>query len=222
MTQLPSPPEGRSPEKRSAAKVGGATILTFVALLYLIELIDQLAGGRLDRNGIRPLEADGLWGIVFAPLLHADWAHLLANTVPALVLGFLVTLTGMSRFIWATAIIWILGGVGTWLIGDLGGCPYSTMHIGASGLIFGWLAFLLVFGWLTRHPWQILLSVVVLFVYGGILWGALPVLNRCGGVSWQGHLCGAIAGVLAAYLLSAPEREARRIRRSGSAPPLSS
>ena len=189
-------------------------MLTFIALLYLIELADQLSGGRLDRNGIRPLETDGLWGIIFAPVLHADWSHLLANTIPALVLGFLVTLTGMSRFVWATAIIWILGGLGTWLIGGVGGCPYATNHIGASGLIFGWLAFLLVFGWLTRHAWQIVLSVVVLFVYGGILWGAVPVLDRCGGVSWQGHLSGALAGVLAAYVLSAPERRGRAARNA--------
>ena len=206
------------PAKTPAWKVGGATILTFVALLYLIEIIDQLTGHSLDRNGIQPLEADGLKGILFAPLLHADWAHLLANTVPALVLGFLVTLAGMSRFVWATAIIWIVGGLGTWLIGDIGSCRMETVHIGASGLIFGWLAFLLVFGWLTRHIWWIITSLVVLFVYGGILLGALPVLNRCGGVSWQGHLCGAIAGVLAAYWLSGPEREARLRRKAGQVP----
>ena len=206
------------PAKTPAWKVGGATILTFVALLYLIEIIDQLTGHSLDRNGIQPLEADGLKGILFAPLLHADWAHLLANTVPALVLGFLVTLAGMSRFVWATAIIWIVGGLGTWLIGDIGSCRMETVHIGASGLIFGWLAFLLVFGWLTRHIWLIITSLVVLFVYGGILLGALPVLNRCGGVSWQGHLCGAIAGLLAAYWLSGPEREARARRKADRLP----
>ena len=206
------------PAKTPAWKVGGATILTFVALLYLIEIIDQLTGHSLDRNGIQPLEADGLKGILFAPLLHADWAHLLANTVPALVLGFLVTLAGMSRFVWATAIIWIVGGLGTWLIGDIGSCRMETVHIGASGLIFGWLAFLLVFGWLTRHIWWIITSLVVLFVYGGILLGALPVLNRCGGVSWQGHLCGAVAGLLAAYWLSGPEREARARRKADRLP----
>ena len=203
----PAPAAGSA--KTPAWKVGGATILSFVALLYLIEVVDQVTGHRLDRNGIRPLEADGLRGVIFAPLLHANWSHLLANTVPALVLGFLVTLAGMGRFVWATAIIWIVGGLGTWLIGDIGGCALQTNHIGASGLIFGWLAFLLVFGWLTRHIWQIVISLVVLFVYGGILLGAVPVLNRCGGVSWQGHLCGAIAGVIAAYWLSKPEREAR-------------
>ncbi len=201
------------PAKWPAWKVGGATILTFVALLYVIELVDQLSGHSLDRNGIRPLERDGLLGILFAPLLHADWGHLAANTVPALVLGFLVTLAGMARFVWATAIIWIVGGLGTWLIGDIGGCRLETNHIGASGLIFGWLAFLLVFGWLTRHLWQIGVSLVVLFGYGGILWGAMPVLDRCGGVSWQGHLCGALAGVLAAYWLSSPEREARASKK---------
>lgn len=203
------------PTKWPAWKTGGATILSFVVLLYLIELVDQLSGHSLDRNGIQPLETDGLKGIIFAPLLHGGWDHLLANTVPALVLGFLVTLTGMGRFVWSTAIIWILGGIGTWLIGDIGGCRMETNHIGASGLIFGWLTFLLVFGWLTRHVWQIVTSLVVLFVYGGVLWGAIPVLNRCGGVSWQGHLCGAIAGVLAAYWLSGTEREARQKRKQG-------
>jgi membrane associated rhomboid family serine protease len=207
------PPTETSPGRWSGAKVGGATILSFVALLYLIELVDQLTGHSLDRNGIRPLQTDGLWGIVFSPLLHANWAHLVANTVPALVLGFLVTLAGMSRFVWATAIIWILGGLGTWLIGGLGSCRLPTNHIGASGLIFGWLTFLLVFGWLTRHIWQIVIGLVVMFVYGGVLLGAVPVLDRCGGVSWQGHLCGAIAGVLAAYWLSGPEREARSQKR---------
>lgn len=211
-------PQSAPPAKRPAWKVGGATILTFVALLYLVEIVDQLTGHALDRNGIRPLEADGLKGILFAPLLHADWGHLLANTGPALVLGFLVTLAGLARFVWATAIIWIVGGLGTWLLGDLDGCPLDTNHIGASGLVFGWLAFLVVFGWLTRHLWWIGVSLVVLFVYGGILWGAVPSLSGCGGVSWQGHLSGAVAGVLAAYLLSKPEREARARRRA--APPL--
>jgi membrane associated rhomboid family serine protease len=166
----------------------------------------------LENNGIRPLETDGLTGIIFAPLLHANWGHLAANTVPALVLGFLVTLAGLSRFIYATAIIWIFGGFGTWLIGNIGAPPgVETNHIGASGLIFGWLTFLIVFGFFTRHAWQIVVGIVVLFVYGGVLWGALPGTF---GVSWQGHLCGGIAGVVAAYLLSGPERKAREKRKA--------
>ncbi|OBB56684.1 rhomboid family intramembrane serine protease [Mycobacterium sp. 852013-51886_SCH5428379] len=215
---------GRStPRKdRPAWVVGGATIVSFVVLLYVIELFDSLTGHRLDENGIRPLETDGLWGIIFSPLLHADWQHLIANTGPALVLGFLMTLAGMARFIYATAIVWILGGLGTWLIGNIGaptyrGIPVETNHIGASGLIFGWLTFLLVFGFFTRRVWEIVVGVVVLFVYGGILLGVLPGTL---GVSWQAHLCGAVAGVVAAYLLSSPERKSRELRRAPTTPRL--
>jgi membrane associated rhomboid family serine protease len=209
-------------KKRPTWVVGGITIVTFVALLWVIELFDSLSGHRLDDNGIRPLESDGLLGIVFAPLLHANWQHLMANTVPALILGFLVTLSGLSRFVFATAIIWILGGVGTWLIGDLGShCPYvgvqcTTNHIGASGLIFGWLTFLIVFGFFIRSAWQIIVGVIVFFIYGSVLLGVLPGTL---GVSWQGHLCGAIAGVIAAYLLSGPERKAREQRKNKPANP---
>lgn len=213
------------PKKRPAWMVGGLTIISFVVLLWLIELWDSLTGHRLDNNGIRPLESDGLVGILFAPLLHSDWDHLIANSVPALVLGFLMTLAGMSRFIFATAIVWILGGFGTWLIGNVGAhCPYvgvrcETNHIGASGLIFGWLAFLIVFGFFTRKIWEIVVGVVVLLVYGSILLGVLP---GTAGVSWQGHLSGAVAGVVAAYLLSGPERKARALRRPVQPPRLTS
>ncbi|KGI69249.1 rhomboid family intramembrane serine protease [Mycolicibacterium rufum] len=216
------PSSATGPRKRPAWVVGGATVLSFVIVLWVIELFDALSGHRLDQNGIRPLETDGLAGILFAPLLHSNWEHLIANTVPALVLGFLMTLAGLSRFLYATAIIWILGGLGTWLIGNVGAqCPYvgvrcETNHIGASGLIFGWLTFLIVFGFFTRKVWEIVVGVVVLFVYGSVLLGVLPGTF---GVSWQGHLCGAAAGLLAAYLLSGPERRARQSGRRNTAPP---
>lgn len=209
---LPVTPESK---KRPAWVVGGATIVSFVALLYVIELVDVAMGHRLDLDGIRPLQTDGLWGILWAPMLHGGWPHLIANTVPALVLGFLMTLAGMGRFIAATATIWLLGGFGTWLIGNIGlHCPYigvpcTTNHIGASGLIFGWLAFLIVFGFFTRTVWEIVVGVVVAIIYGGVLFGVVPGTP---GVSWQGHLCGALAGIFAAYVLSRPERKARERR----------
>ncbi|MCG5434451.1 rhomboid family intramembrane serine protease [Mycobacterium sp. MYCO198283] len=216
-------PAGGAPQsrRRPAWLVGGATVLGFVALLYGVELVDTLSDHSLDDNGIRPLEEDGLTGILWAPLLHADWAHLAANTGPALVLGFLMTLAGMARFVSATAIIWILGGLGTWLIGNVGAtCPYvgvrcETNHIGASGLIFGWLAFLIVFGFFTRRVWEIVTGILVALIYGSILFGVLPGTP---GVSWQGHACGAVAGVVAAYLLSAPERRERAQRRATPVP----
>lgn len=203
------------PRKPPAWKVAAATIGGFVALLYVIEAYDAVTRQSLDGDGIRPWTLDGLWGILWAPLLHGSWEHLWANTVPALVLGFFVALTGISRFLGATAIIWLLGGFGTWLIGNLGPCPDGATHIGASGLIFGWLTFLLVFGWLVRKAWQIVVSVLVLLAYGGVLWGALPELDRCTLVSWQGHLSGAIAGIVAAYVVSGPERRSRALRRAG-------
>ncbi|HEX3547750.1 MAG TPA: rhomboid family intramembrane serine protease [Mycobacterium sp.] len=214
-------PATQQPKKRPAWVVGGATIVSFVVLLWIIELFDSLSGHHLDNNGIRPLETDGLPGIIFAPLLHSNWQHLMANTGPALVLGFLMTLAGVSRFIFATAIIWILGGFGTWLIGNIGAPTYNGMqvetnHIGASGLIFGWLTFLIVFGFFTRKVWEIVVGVIVLFIYGSVLLGVLPGTF---GVSWQGHLCGGIAGVLAAYMLSGPERKARELRKTKAAKP---
>lgn len=202
--------------KKPGWMIGGVTVLAFVALLYVVEAVDQVSGSRLEQDGIRPLEADGLWGILWAPLLHANWAHLVANTVPALILGFLVSLAGMARFVYATVIVWILGGLGTWLIGNIGApAGVETNHIGASGLIFGWLTFLIVFGFFTRHAWQIVVGIVVFLVYGGILWGALPGTF---GVSWQGHLCGGVAGVFAAYVLSGPERRARAKRPTRTVP----
>jgi membrane associated rhomboid family serine protease len=206
-------PQSEPKKKRPGWMTGGITILSFVALLYIVEVLNQISGDRLDNNGIRPLETDGLVGIVFAPLLHANWQHLIANTGPALILGFLMTLAGLSRFIFGSAIIWILGGFGTWLIGTMGNtCGGEPNIIGASGLIFGWLTFLIVFGFFTRTIWQIVVGALVLVYYGTVLLGALPQVG-CTGISWQGHLCGAIAGVLAAYLLSGPERKARQLRK---------
>jgi membrane associated rhomboid family serine protease len=188
-------------------------------VLYVIEAYDYFLDNQaLDQDGIRPWEVDGLWGILWAPFLHGGWAHLYANTVPALVLGFLVGLTGLGRFIGATAIVWVLGGLGTWVIGNWGAPPgVETVHIGASGLIMGWLTFLIVFGFFTRQVWQIVVGVVVFFVYGSVLLGVFPGTL---GVSWQGHMSGAIAGVVAAYVLSGPERKARAKRRAGSPPRL--
>lgn len=135
----------------------------------------------------------------------------MANTVPALVLGFLAAAAGVARFLLATAIIWLLGGVGTWLIGNIGS-PYETNHIGASGLIFGWLTYVIVRGFFNRSVGQILIGAVVLVLYGGVLWGVLPGQF---GVSWQGHLSGAVAGVLAAYWLSGRERKVQAARGPG-------
>lgn len=169
----------------------------FVTLLWVLELLDLLVlRSGLDRFGIRPRDTAGLVGILFAPLLHGGLAHLIANTVPLLVLGWLVMVRRLSDFFAVTAIVWLLGGLGVWLF-----APPRTVHIGASGLIFGYLGFLLLRGYFERSFTAIFLSVVVGLLYGGALWGILPSRP---GISWQGHLFGFLAGVLAARLLTAP------------------
>ena len=175
------------------------------ALMWVVEIVDQVAGGSLDRNGIEPREVDGLDGILWAPFLHGSWDHLIGNTVPFLLLGVGIALSGAARVILVTVIVMLVGGLGTWLIG-----PPDTVHIGASGIVFGYAAYLVSRGAFTRRPLQIVLGLVVVAVWGAtLLQGLVPE----DGVSWQGHLFGAIGGVVAARLL-----ERRAGYAAGSAP----
>lgn len=177
---------------RPSVGLAAGTIGTFVALLWVVEAVDTAMANRLDHEGVQPREQEGLLGIVFAPLLHAGWEHLAANSVPLLVLGFLILLAGIGHWLAVTAIVWVVGGVGVWLTG-----PDHTVHIGASVLVFGWLVHLILRGFFTRRIGQIALGLLVLAVYGGALWGVLPGQP---GISWQGHLFGAVGGGLAAWL----------------------
>lgn len=189
------PETGRS----SRALVAAQVIAVFVGVLYVVELVDTILGNRLDGAGVRPREVDGLDGILFAPLLHGGWGHLVANTVPLLVFGFLILLSGVARWVAVTAVVWVVGGAGTWLTGG-----DHTVHLGASVLAFGWLVYLLVRGFFSRSAVQVLLGLVLLILYGGVLWGVLPGTP---GVSWQGHLFGAVGGVCAAWWLGRRDRE---------------
>ena len=187
-------PMTRRPRDTPASVRALTVIGGFVALLYVVELADTLLNHRLDQEGVEPQQTDGLLGILFAPLLHGSWEHLFGNTVPLLVLGFLVLLSGVRLWLQVTAIVWMVGGLGTWLV-----APPNTIHLGASVLIFGWLVFLLLRGFVSRRIGQIVLGLLILFLYGGILWGVLPGQP---GISWQGHLFGAIGGAIAALVLS--------------------
>jgi membrane associated rhomboid family serine protease len=188
------PPAQRRPRVVVALQV----IVAFVALLYAVELLDTLVGHRMDGAGVRPREVDGLDGVAFAPLLHAGWAHLLGNTLPLLVFGFLVLLGGVARWLAVTAVVWVVGGAGTWLTGQPG-----SVHLGASVLAFGWLVYLLLRGVFSRRVGQVLLGAVLLLLYGGLLLGALPGQP---GISWQGHLFGAVGGAAAAWWWGARDR----------------
>ena len=181
----------------------------FTALLYLIEAVDAAAmSGRLDQFGIQPRTVGGLDGILWAPLLHHGWAHLFANTVPVLLFGFLAMSDGVGQWVAVTLTVWLFSGVGVWLAGGDG------TTVGASGLAFGWLAFLLVRGLFNRAFGQVVVAVVLFLYWGGTLFGVLPGNP---GVSWQGHLFGAIGGILAAWLVSM----ANKATRSASSTPVS-
>ena len=197
-----SHPAPQRPPREPRAAVAALVIVAFVALLYGVELVDSLVGHRLDGFGVRPRQEDGLDGIAFAPLLHLGWGHLLANTLPLLVFGFLILLAGVTRWLAVTAVVWVVGGVGTWLTGQ----P-DSVHIGASVVAFGWLVYLLLRGVFSRRAGQVLLGLVLLLVYGGLLLGVLPGQP---GVSWQGHLFGAVGGGLAAWWWGVRDRSPRR------------
>jgi membrane associated rhomboid family serine protease len=200
MSWQPAPAPER---RRSTAGTALRVILLFVGSMYVVEILDQLSGSRLQRTGgIEPRETEGLDGILFAPMLHGPWTHLLANTVPLLIFGFLLLLAGVRRWLTVTAVVWLSSGLGVWLTAGTG-----TVHIGASVLIFGWLSYLLLRGLFSWHPGQIALAVLLLLLYGGVLWGVLPGQP---GISWQGHLFGAIGGGLAAWWLGRTDRASGR------------
>lgn len=167
---------------------------SFILLLWILEAVDQLLlQNRLNRLGIRPRHQQGLRGILFAPLLHGTWGHLSANTVPLLVLGWLVMLGGIREFAIATITTWLISGLGVWLFGGS-----NTLHIGASGLVFGYFGFLLSRSYFEYNPVSAGVAVLVALIYGPLIWGVFPFRR---GISWQGHLFGFIGGVLAARYL---------------------
>jgi membrane associated rhomboid family serine protease len=169
------------------ASISMALILAF---LWLLEAIDQVSNNSLDQYGITPRTDEGLLGVFAAPFLHGSWQHLASNSIPFFILGVVVLLDGWRRWLTVTLVIALVSGATVWLI-----APAGTLTLGASGVVFGWLTYLIVRGVYTRAPGQVALGVVVFLFYGGILWGVLPTDEL---VSWQAHLGGAIGGVIAA------------------------
>lgn len=193
------PEAGDTPGAR--ARTGLVVVGSFVALLYLIEILNTALFHSLNRTfGLRPRNLDGILDILTFPLLHSSLAHLMSNTLPLIIFGFLVFLSGWRVFIIALAASWLASGMLVWLIGG------ASVTVGASGLVFGLFSFLLVRGFFNRNWWQIALSAVLFMAYGGILFGVLPTVASY--VSWQAHLGGAIGGVAAALLLSTRRQRA--------------
>jgi membrane associated rhomboid family serine protease len=178
---------------RDRRRDGFVVVAGMAALMWLLEIVDAITGGDLDGWGIRPHDPDRLIGVVTAPFLHAGFAHLMSNTVPFLVLGFAIALNGAARVLAVTAIVMLVGGLGTWLVASEG-----SVHIGASGVVFGYAAYLVSRGVFNRCALELAMGAVVVAVWGSaLLSGLLPQ----DGISWQGHLFGGIGGVVAAAAL---------------------
>ncbi len=191
----PDPTAGRpDPDAGSSADVVRPFVVVglVVAAMWVQEIVDTIPGTPFDEWGIRPRRAQGLLGIPLMPFLHDGFRHLFGNTIPFLVMGGAIASGSIARFVRVAAIVGVTAGIGVWAFARSG-----TVHIGASGLVFGFLTYLLSRGLIARKPTWILGGLVVLVVYGGILWGLLPTP----GVSWTGHAFGAAGGVLAAWVL---------------------
>ena len=174
-------------------------VVGLVAIMWAAELLDAALPYDADQLGIQSRSISGLLGIPLAPFLHGGFGHLLANTLPFVVLGLLVSWRAGSQF-WRVVITIVLGsGLGVWLLG-----PSNTVTLGASALVFGFLTYLIASGFRTRHWLDVVVGIAVLLTYGSLLWGALPFFVAPG-ISWLGHLCGAVSGVVAAFLF-APRR----------------
>jgi membrane associated rhomboid family serine protease len=169
---------------------GFRIVLGMAALMWVLEVIDQAADNRLDQYGIEPRDGDGLAGVVAAPFLHGGFDHLASNTVPFLLMGFVIAAQGAVRVATVTAIVALVSGLGTWLI-----APDNTIHIGASGIVFGYATYLLSRGFFNRSALELAVGAVVAVIYGSALLGGLVPED---GVSWQGHFFGAVGGVVAA------------------------
>jgi len=212
----PVPSPGSKPARRSGTilpdhfapaliTVGGLALLMIVVQLVNGLMMSSTSAG-LVQFGIESRDLGGLLGVLTAPLIHGSWGHLLANLIPLLVLGILLFVGGVRQFVAVTIVVWLVSGLGVWLFG-----PANTLTVGASGLVFGWLAYLVARGVFTRNWAQIGIGLLLLALWGGIFWTGIVKtawLDVTGetGVSWQGHLFGALGGVLAAFLVARADR----------------
>ncbi|HET7463987.1 MAG TPA: rhomboid family intramembrane serine protease [Longimicrobium sp.] len=186
-------------EIKRELKLHGWMLAVPLGAMWVVQLINALTLHSLDRFGIHPWSIPGLIGILFAPFLHGSFGHLLANSLPFLLFGWLILLHDVRDFVVVSLLAMLVGGLGTWLTGAPG-----SVHIGASGVIFGYFGFLLLRGWFRRSIGSILLSLLIGIVYGGLVFGVLP---GQAGISWQGHLFGFLGGGLSAWMLCRNQRQ---------------
>lgn len=198
----------REPPVTSPSWTGALVIMCGVgALLWVVQLVNAHDDYGLDRFGLKPRDAGGLWGVVTMPFLHASYSHLFSNTVPLVLIGWVVLLSGLRTWGVVTALVVLGGGLLTWLV-----APGSSVIVGASGMVFGWLGYLLARAYFSRSVKWIVVAVLVLVFFGSLLFGLFPTFNST--VSWPAHVCGFAAGVGAGGLLHPRGGGTRRLRRA--------
>ena len=175
------------------------SLLGCLGLMWGLELIDALLPLPLDQFGIHPRSLSGLIGIAVSPFLHGSWSHLMANTPPLLIFGGLISFGGATEFWLVTLGCGLISGLGTWAFS-----PSYTVTVGASGIVFGYFGYLLLRGFFERKFSSIAISLVIGFVYGGIIWQAFPSSDAR--ISWTAHFFGLIGGVLLARFLGSSKR----------------
>lgn len=168
----------------------------FVAALWAVFFLDWIVPGDFASWGVVPRSLSGLIGIPCSPFIHDGMGHLISNSIPLIILLFLFVASRNSPWLRIAEIV-LLSGVLLWLFGRNGG-DKLLIHVGASGLIYGLIAYLIVVGFREKHPISLIIALLVGFLYGGtLLWGVLPTNER---ISWDGHLAGALAGAILAWI----------------------
>lgn len=180
--------------------MGGAeTVFALLAVMWAVELVNSVDHDDLSNDyGIVPRQLDGLRGVVLSPFLHVSWAHLIGNSVPFAVLGLMIAFAGSRRVIAVTVIVALVAGIGTWL-----SSPSNSDTVGASGVVFGYAAYLVTRGFFNRRIAELAVGVIVAALFGGAL---LVSLVPHAGISWEDHVFGALGGVLAARSLRLRDR----------------
>lgn len=162
----------------------------FILVLFIIEWIEYTYGMRFAKYGVLPRTLEGLKGVFLSPFIHSDWKHLTNNALPLFVLTATLCFfyKGIAKevFLWS----WLMSGLWLWAIGR------PNFHIGASGLLYALASFLFFSGFIRKHTKLMSISMFVVFLYGGMVWGILPMKKH---ISWEGHLAGALAGLILAF-----------------------
>ena len=165
--------------------------LTFPAVMWIVYLITLALKLDLSRMGILPRDMIGILGIISGPIVHANFSHLLSNTMPLLILGWTIFFFYPKVSYKSFLVIYVLTGLFVWLFAR------EVYHIGASGIVYGFVSFLFFSGIFRRDNKSIAIALIVTFLYGGIVWGVLPGQK---GISWESHLFGGIAGIITAFI----------------------